>query len=68
MAGNRSVQEARGKRRGDESPEIIIVSAAAPDAQDRLRRAYELILRAAERAEQKRCTEVTGIREGVADD
>lgn len=68
MTSNQSGRKTRGKCRGDEPPEIRTASIAAFDVQDRLHRAYEVILHAAERAEQDGCTKATEMQGEVGDD
>jgi len=68
MTSNQSSRKTRRKCRGCAPLEIKIVSIAALDAQDRLHRAYEVILYASERAEQDGCTKASEMQGGVGDD
>jgi len=68
MTSNQSSRKTGGKCRGDAPLEVKIVFIAALDAQNRLHRAYEVILYAAERAEQDGCTKASEMQGEVGDD
>ena len=68
MTSNQSGRKTGGKCRGGVPLEIRVISIAAFDAQDRLHRAYEVILYASERAEQDGCTKATEMQGDVVDD
>jgi len=68
MTSNRNGRKTGGKCRGGVPLEIRVISIAAFDAQDRLHRAYEVILYASERAEQDGCTKASEMQVEVGDD